>query len=419
MTLDATSFDAALKLYYTPDKVQDLTYKSRPFLAMVPKNTEFYGKKMPVPVYWGNPTGRSATFSRAQTRGALTSSSIGEFDVTRVHDYGYIVIDAETMEASENDKGAFMKARTTEIDGILNSLSNSLANACWGTGWGNIGQVASTVTTAKVITLLNSSDIVNFEVGQELVAAADVGTSAIRAIAGTNGAIITKIDRSAGTITCGAENLSTTFTGGVIANDYLFVRGDRLETAPSGVGQMKISGIAAWIPTVAPTTGDSFFSLDRSKDATRLGGLRFDRTGYPIEEALIDGAVLADREGAEFDYYFISPKTMGSLIKALGAKVNYVEMQVTPKISFRGLDIIGPKNNIRVMADRFVPDNLAYGITLDSWELASLKDTVRILNSDGLEMLRKSDSDSYEVRVGYYANLVCRAPGHNAVITLA
>ena len=42
------------------------------------------------------------------------------------------------------------------------------------------------------------------------------------------------------------------------------------------------------IPSSAPTAGDSFFSVDRSADSTRLAGIRFDGSSLPLEEALID-----------------------------------------------------------------------------------------------------------------------------------
>lgn len=48
MALDLTSFDFALKEYYTDEKVEDLVYRDNPFLAMVPKREDFYGKKLPV-----------------------------------------------------------------------------------------------------------------------------------------------------------------------------------------------------------------------------------------------------------------------------------------------------------------------------------------------------------------------------------
>jgi len=39
--------------------------------------------------------------------------------------------------------------------------------------------------------------------------------------------------------------------------------------------------------------------------------------------------------------------------------------------------------------------------------------------ADGLQWLRVTNADAAEVRVGYYGNLICNAPGLNANITLS
>jgi hypothetical protein len=39
--------------------------------------------------------------------------------------------------------------------------------------------------------------------------------------------------------------------------------------------------------------------------------------------------------------------------------------------------------------------------------------------ADGLEMLRVSNADAGEVRVGAYFNLACNAPGWNAYVQLS
>ena len=55
-----------LKEYYTDDKVENLVYEERPFLALVRKMTEFGGEWLPVPIITGVGQGRSSTFANAQ-----------------------------------------------------------------------------------------------------------------------------------------------------------------------------------------------------------------------------------------------------------------------------------------------------------------------------------------------------------------
>lgn len=71
MSLDLQSFDAALKQHYTSDTVEMMVYKDNPFLALVKKMEDFGGRNLPIPLIYGNPQGRSANFTNAQTRGQV------------------------------------------------------------------------------------------------------------------------------------------------------------------------------------------------------------------------------------------------------------------------------------------------------------------------------------------------------------
>lgn len=415
MALDLTTFDAALKELYTDQKVENLVYKNNPFLALVPKDENFYGDSKPIPVVYGNPQGRSASFSRAQTRGALESSKLVKFLLTRVKDYGICTIDNETLLASSKNIGAFVEAKAVEIDGIIQGLTRSLAIAQFKSGWGAIGQIGSISTTT--ITLSQPDDVTNFEVGQELMVAAAEATGATRAVGtSTNGLFVTRVDRSAGTITFGFN--VTDATNGIptaAANDFIFVRGDRDESA-SPV-RRKVTGVEGWIPVTSPTSGDSFFGVDRSVDATRLAGQRFDGRSIPIEEALIEGSTLVAREGGSPDHIFLNYSKYADLEKALGSKVQYADLKVG-EVAFRGIIVNGPNGVMKVIPDQNVAVNRAYILQLDTWLHMSLGKAVRVIDTDGLQMLRQSSADGVEVRYGYYANLSCTAPAYNAVVQI-
>lgn len=404
MSLDLTSFDAALKQHYTDERVENMVYADNPLLAMIPKYENFGGRNLPIPLIYGNPQGRSATFSNAQTRGAATNSQLADFVLTRVKDYSIATIDNETLEASKGNANAFLEATTVEIDGAINSLTRSLAIALYGQGWGEIGQRASIST--NTITLSDSEDVTNFEVGQVLVAAAAVDSGTLR----SGSAIVESVDRANGTVTVDSAAGITGFAD----NDFLFVQGDRENTASPS--RLKVSGLEAWLPSTVTST--AFFGVDRSVDSTRLGGQRSDGTGKPIEEALIDGASIAAREGGKVDHCFISYAKYAELEKALGSKVQYVDLKLNAEIGFRGIIINGPRGPIKVIPDQNCPSDKAFMLQLSSWKLYSLGKAVRVIDTDGLMMLRQSSSDGVEVRYGFYGNLGCRAPGYNCVVTL-
>ena len=402
MALDMTTFASAIKVHYTNDTVENMVYQDNPLLAMMSKYESFGGKNLPIPIITGNPQGRSASFLKAQAN--KTNTVVKDFVLTRARDYSLASIDNETIEASKGDANAFLEAATTEIDGAINSAARSLAIAMYGTGSGTIGQVDATTTlTSTTIQLKNAESVTNFEVGMKLTVSATDGGGAVR----TGTLLVNGIDRDLGTV-----RTSVVLNSGIAAiasQDFISVEGDY---------DQKVKGLAAWLPSVAPVAGDNFFSVDRSADASRLAGIRFDGTNSPIEEVLVKAAARLAREGSKPNVCFLSFSKYAELENALGSKVQYVDVKVNPEIGFRGIKINGPKGPIDIMPDQNCPQDKAYMLQTDVWKLYSLGKAPKILDTDGLKMLRDSSADSVEIRVGYYAQIGCRAPGFNAVISL-
>jgi hypothetical protein len=392
MALNMTTFAAALKQHYTNERVENMVYKDNPFLAMVAKYEDFGGENLKLPIKYGIPQGRSATFADAQAN--KTNTQLKAFLLTRVSDYSLASIANETIEASKGNANAFMESATLEIDGAIESATRSLAISLYGDGSGQIGVVGSLATTTAsndTVTLATVDDITNFEVGMQL----NFGTA-------TANKEISTINRDTGVILLNAASGATT-------TEAIFVDGDK---------DGKVSGLSAWLPSSAPASTDSFFGVNRSSDATRLGGIRFDGSSLPIEEALIGGASRVAREGGKPDVCFMNYSNFADLEKALGSKVSYVDVKASPEIGFRGILIHGPRGPIKIIPDQNCPKDVAFMLQMDVWKLYSLGKAPKILDSDGLKFLRDSAADSVEVRVGYYAQLGCRGPGYNVRIAL-
>lgn len=375
---------------------------------------DFGGRNLPIVNIWGNPQGRSANFTRAQTRGGLTNSKLDDFLLTRVKDYSISTIDNETLEASKGNPNAFLEAATVEIDGAINSLTRSIAVSMYRSGYGEIGQIkAGSSVSGTTITLSNADEVTNFEVGMELdVSGTVTGSSRAYGTSG-NGLIVTGVNRSTGVLTfAAAVNDATDGIPAIAAGDYIFIRGDH-----SGSTLTKIAGLGAWVPESAPSSA-AFFGVDRSVD-TRLGGLRLDVSSLPIEEALIEGAVYAAREGAKIDYLMMNYANYAKLEKALGTKVQYIDLKVNPEIGFRGILVNGPRGPIKCIPDQNCLPNTVFGLQMDTWKLYSLGKAVRVIDTDGLQMLRQASSDGVEVRYGFYGNMGTRAAGYNINLKMA
>lgn len=404
--LDLTSFEAALKVHYTDLRVKNLVYRNNPFLAAVPKYEFFGGKNLPIPVQYGVPQGRSATFADANAN--QTPGNYTDYVLTRVRNYAIASIGNETLEASVGNANAFMEAASSEIDGALRSLTQDLAGNLYRSDTGVRGNIsAAGYTGPTTFALANPANITEFELGMQIVTSAT-----------PDGALpagpqpITAINRDTGEITLAVA------IGG--AGDFLFQLGDTSATLPAG--PKKAAGLAAWLPEVAPVPGDPpFFSVNRGDDSSRLAGQRYDGTAETIEEAMIGAGSLLFREGGRPDVCFMNPLSYSELIKSLGSKVVYdvVRSSDVADVFFDSVKVYTPSGQVNVVADPNCPTGVAYLLQMDSWKLYSLGMAPKILMTDGLRFLRTNDADSVTVRCGYYLQMGCNAPGWNARIALA
>ena len=400
-----SNWDAALKQYYRNKSVDDLVYKSHPLMELLPKDTKFRGRNMPIPIIYGRGQGVSSTFSTAQTN--ASASKVDDFLLTRVSKYGVATISGEAVAASEGDRYAFLSASTTEIDNIIKSVGDSIAKGLYGDGSGAIGQIASTTTIGSTsCDLEDPSTVFNFEVGMKLDLAASKTGGSVRSTQTT----ITAVDRSkfkpgdTDQLTASANwNANSGATG-----DYLYQEGDY---------DAVITGLDAWVPSSSPSSA-SFFGVDRSVDPTRLGGQRYDGSSDTIIEALIEGMAITAREGGHPDHIFLSFAEFVKLEKALGAQVKREVKRSDSLSGYDSLDLIGPSGTAKVIPDKDCADGVAYILEIGTWTLASIGEVVQLTQLDGNRVLRQASDDGIEVRVHSYAQLGCSAPGWNCRVTL-
>lgn len=405
MSLDLTSFAPVLKTYYPPDKIEKMIYQDRPMLAMLPKDEGFYGDSSKETTMYGNPQNISATFADAQ--GQSATSKYAAFIVTRAKKYGFGFVDNETIKASQNDKGAFLRALTEEMDNSIEGVAQALAIDAARDGSGALGQRASAST--NVITLSNPEDARNFEVGMTVEASATKSGGSLR----TGSTTVAAVDSVAGTITLTSAAAISSFAD----NDYLYREGDY---------DACLSGFQAWIPydNRASLLAASYFSVTRSSNPTRLGGVASDLSALPIEQAVSRAVTLVEAEGGRPDYGFMNFEDFEDLRNALGSKVYYNEVTTSASqtkygsIGFSGIRIHGSNGIVTVLADRTIPPGRFFLMTSRSWKLRSLGPLIDVFDTDSLPFLRQASADGVEIRLTSYGNLVCRGPAYNGQFVL-
>lgn len=420
---------AALKELYVDDRdyMKNLVYSKNPLLALVPKNESpdgFAGKYIPVPLEYGNPAGRAHSFSNAQNQ--QTASDVVSYFVYAIADYQLCTITNLLMEQTKSNAGAFVDEASRTLNNSFRNISNNMAFELFSGGTASRGQISAAGVSLSGSTLsfvlLNPGQVVQFEVGMTIQASSADGGAAAQNVSGTIDAIqITSVNRItgavSGTVVQGAPGTSW------LANYYLQILGDiGIGGASTIAGMLGLSGLSAWVPFSAIPASDNFWGVNRSADPTRLGGLRFDASAMSISEGLTNALAFANREGAAPDIIVLDFISYSTLINELGAKVQYVQLEHdSVEVSFEAIHFHSAYGKIPVLADRSSQAQTAWCLTLDSWKLRTLGKAPHILTygMEGLEGLRVGNADALEIRIAYYGNLICSAPGYNMQVALS
>lgn len=420
---------AALKELYTDDKdyMKNVVYSKNPALALMPKNESpdgFAGKYIPVPLEYGNPQGRSHTFANAQNQ--QTASDVVSFFVYSVQDYQLVTITNLLMEQTKSNAGAFVDEASRTLDNGFRNISNNAAFELFSGGTATRGAINATAPVYSAPTLsfvlADPQTVVQFEVGMTLQGSATDGGAALQNVGGTIDAIqLTSVNRNtgalSGTVVQGAPQ--TTW----VAGTFLQVLGD-IGIGGSGTiaGMLGLSGFSAWVPAVDPPSTDNYWGVNRSADPTRLGGLRYDASTQSISEGLTSALALANREGAAPDIIIIDFVSYATLVNELGAKVQYVMLEHDEvEVAFEAIHFHSAYGKIPVLADRSCQAQTAWCLTWDTWKLRTLGKMPHILTygMEGLEGLRVGNADALEIRIAWYGNVICSAPGYNMRVKLS
>lgn len=372
-----------------------------------------------VPLEYGTPQGRSHAFSNAQNQ--QTATSLASFFVYVIQDYQLVTITNLLMEQTKSNAGAFVDSAKLQMDGGFRNITNNIAFELFGDGSGTRGYVGSGGSNPSgnnyVIPLSNAQQVVAFEVGMTLVNYT-YSSGTISAISSTTG-FVTGVDRANGIIYITASGSDASW---ISAGKALGINGDIIAGAVATGTSLCLSGLAAWLPTSSPASNDSFWGVNRSADPTRLAGLRYNAQSQTIEEGITNALAFLNREGGKPDLCVMDFASYAALVNALGAKVQYVQVNHDEvEVAFEGITFQSAYGRVTILADRSCPPQTAYLLTMSSFKLRSLGKVPHILTygMEGLEGLRVGNADALEIRIGYYGNLICSAPGFNCVVSLS
>lgn len=398
---DSNAILALLKEAYLGQPVEFELYKDYPFLAEIEKDENFVGKYMPLPIVSGAGTS-SNSFAMAQTYQAPVIARA--FDITTGDRFGFATIDGKAIAQSRNDAGAFARTVETAMDSGLETMTQALAQDLYRSGTGTIG-IGTLVYSTGVFTFTNADDCSNFEYGMCLQGATSDGGTPVGGVGTPTPMWVVNRDPIAGTIT-----VSTTFGGtagvgvGLTSVTYLSRIGDG-----SGYGNNYLVGLQGWCPATVSST--PFFGVDRSIDRVKYGGLYLDYSSMGPDEALVKALNMLHREGGNPDRCYTNYSTFYALEQKMGGQRIRVEAKGQGSVlGFEGIRVTGGKGSCLVLPDRACPSARALFVELKYAKLWSMRQAPRVIDDDGMEMLRTSSQNAVEVRLGYYAQLAIAKP---------
>lgn len=402
-SISTATFAKALKTVWPQKRLTKLLLEKNTTAAMIPIKP-FKGEIMALVIQYGIQTGRSAVFATALANG--TGSKQVRVALTTAKDYASGGIEGEALFAIEDDESLIAKLEE-EMQGSFDSLDESIGEHVHGDGAGNIGQIDSLAAgPPTTFTLANPYDAVRFFVGMVLEAnPTRTGSSGtMRAGTGT----VTAVDHDHGIITYTANGGWTP-----VANDYVYVEDDY---------DAKMKGFEAMNPETAPTSGDSYFGVDRSVHATQLAGHRYDASSMnPIEginKALAHAAALKCKPTVLCTH----PLDAHNVRQDLGNNVvwDLVKSPNDPSVSIRTVKFSQGGRVLSMYEDEKAPRGVVRGYVPEDVAIYARHSMFPgILDRDGNKIRADASSDAYKWRLGFYAQMGCVRPKNLLRIKIA
>ena len=413
---------AALKTYYSKDQVLNSTIlKTNKLFGLAPKNPDFAGDFMPVPINSSGSGGLSANFTTAYN--AQTPGVFNRFMIPTLPVYQLVSVGNQAILASRNTQGGFKQLLKAETDAGMQQITNIIAAYMFRDGTGTLAQCASsapasTGVAAGILQLTVASDAQYFFPGLQVTASANVGDTPR---SGT--AIVTNVDTSTGRIA-----LSATFRGSVAnlsTGAYNWVDGDYLQIA--GTFNAVPYGLQKWFPSSSATYPglgkaaaiNMLYGVDRSQDTAAYAGTFYDGSGDSVRDALINGLSQITWNGGAPSILMTNPVTMASLVKETESKTQYEAVEVVGPtgISYKALMFEANGESYPIVADRNCTAKVVYALDVDDMELFSMEQAPTLLRTvGGEEAFRIIDQDAVQVRLGAYWNMKFNAPRRSGAI---
>lgn len=410
---NASQYAAFVKTRFPQKEIESLVTFKKPFLEAVKRVDDLEGKQTEIPVETDHPQGLGSSLDALQStsNNYLTSSRGIRWAITRAKGYAQLALDGETLMAMRSNDGAWFRQREREVKNILESMGQQFEMFLWRSGNASIGRVTSDPGTGTTFTLATAADAINFHEGMYVQFYTDSGGNPSAARSG-GPYLVTGVNYDTGVITVSAAIDADVLSSG--SSDHVI----RVNNAGyiAGTG---IVGVPGWIPATAPT--DTLFGVARTLYPQKLGGHRQSWLGS-IEETVKALDVKIRRVNQKPKTLWLSYANFNRLEQELGARGIRMEDGGEGKFGRPTLAMSGPGGPVVVKAGPYCPEDAAYLLDMDTWELHTLGGLPHIIQDDGNVAMRIQSmalgaaagvADGIEIRFRWMANLFCTNPFAN------
>ena len=405
-TTSKTGFNAALKEFYLPRFLSTIN-SNRILMTRLDRDTsktDVSGRhaRVPVNIRPSQAIGARGDSSSGPALPTPQSQTWVEVQIGYAFNYGTVRITHPVIQASRNDRGAFLRAIGSEMDGIRRDLKNDINRQLFGDGNGVIG-IASGAGSSATSLVLQAGHKVKVGMALDSFAAKSGGSANI------DSQTVSALATSTNTATIGSDSWSD--------NDYVYREDSRGNEMMGLLGIVDADAAAqTFVTTLQNVSRSDYPEWDAQVLAN--GG-----TARALTEDLLDQAILQTEEQADADVSLMI--TSSTQFRKIGQMLT-PDRRYSPTMELDGGFTAINWANIPIVWDRDCPrysmqvqdgadTDMLFGLDESSLAIYQLADW-DFDDTDGNVMHRRQDVAAYDATLFYYGQLGCTDPANNFVI---
>jgi hypothetical protein len=423
MAFDTSAASEILKTLYLPPVREALNNSTILLSKIEKKEVETVGKNATFPIHYGRNISAGIGVAEGGTLMVAGNQVFKTAVVPLKYLYGRIELTGQAIKATRNDRGAFVRALSSEMKGLTKDFKRALNRQLHGNGLDVLGVTTAAFTATGTLTADdgNGMPYVHIPSGQTIyVDILDPATGASRLTVGANGyptATWTSATSTAVTLTM-VLPASTTQSGG--ADNDLIVPAHKTASTISGVTpglslqMMGIEGIINNTDPLATSTGLHALAVGTYPWwAAQVSGA--DTAFVDLKTSSLQGLFSKIETNSDFteddvEFILCSPQ----------ARDKYAEVCIAERRSFNTMKLDnGFKgvsfNGTPIVSDPQCRHGRFYFVVPETMAIYRMSD-LEFLEMDGNVWHRREDKDQFTATLFQYADLGCEIRNGNAVL---